>query len=1404
MDAVSICLKLDDVVIEGSVLARGSSLADRPRDASRLRVPVVSVQLLNTAVALAAAFDASRFSLVCDAEVAASWFEMSTLEERVALQPVPASAAAKWRRSASLRPATGPSATGPSATGPSVVLEEIRVALGQIITLVSAPLLRQVTCLYLAHDAVLQAADHSLASIPPPWSLLIRNTTSADLNLRQVGTSQCLHLPPRAEVAYIWGSVQQPLQLELQLGAAGPWATVAAPATRGGPPLPDGLADASAPPFHTVRLVSPAHTAYDCHVRFSTADGLARRMDICGAFKLVNRLSHANIFFRWALDDQGLPGPWSGDVPLGAATDETVLLPQGTDSPHVHVNLALSGTGDASGLEEPTQRLKYGRVALVSGARGLQQQYFFPCDSAGQAWVALLSSGDAATGANSVSLCLDPVVNIHNALDRPLRAVAVVEEDAQSGSPDAVVVLVEIDGDTYVVNAQEQGRAVTAAPAMVERSVVGAAATCGLLGLWRGKQAPLLWNQGAARAASPASDAPRSDKWVFHMTASPRGPWTLHVAPRVELLSQLPFDVELGTTEEEPAQRTEEGPGAQRLPLDDGPRAEPSPLLLAQGQRCHGSRLPLHWRRRQGAAPGAWHAFPRHPTEVDACSAMLDPSHSVVVQRQALQLPIAGVVRLVLRPSLVIENRLGEDLTVTWPTADAMQMRVAAGTTRAFCPARVLDVLRGHCAFELACGEAPGTAIQFPQNDHTEHAAAEGALRCGDRASFALAVRATLETQNASSLLVLGHCVSPPLCIENLTPHTLCCRLVPVAGHLGDAGDASSAVLQQGAAALEKHLAGWPHRRALPASVVAIASHSTAVLPHLLPASTGRGAAAESMGQRTGQGWTLLLVPAKDGQGDDFGPQVLQADAVDAAVLAMPLRMGCKRVEVAQVYRDGHVCVTIGSSNATLDLPAAAAQRGQALSATLTVQALAVSLVHACGDASSLGAALLGPWQPHRPEREIARLTLERVDVDMVASDVGASTLALRLGRCVLENRLASVSHASASSAETPQTRFEFATLAECPSARQMGRRRGAAEATESTALKLQCTWDPPTSQGVLVVRSAQLAMADWRLCCEDRLLGLGTELGQLATGALGPLLAAGRRVARDNAPDARTVGRAAPMLVVEELRISPLQAVLSIHAEVVMFLSVDDGRLGIGELVLSRRCFLNGSHLAEDLVSHYASEVVINAGRWKRREWGGGVEAPSRALLLLFFSCASFSFTFSFFPSTLGLTYAGPCLRLPGWLLTSLGLIGSPASLINHVTDGVRAFVYHATDRSAGENGTLGRVQRLGTGTQLLAQHMASGTLGTVVTMAKNFGRNVERLSLDTEHRASREEARRRSAQGVRAGFVEGLQGRRRGREKERVERDAVAFGRAVPTRLCHAMACHGMPPLRFDATDV
>lgn len=113
----------------------------------------------------------------------------------------------------------------------------------------------------------------------------------------------------------------------------------------------------------------------------------------------------------------------------------------------------------------------------------------------------------------------------------------------------------------------------------------------------------------------------------------------------------------------------------------------------------------------------------------------------------------------------------------------------------------------------------------------------------------------------------------------------------------------------------------------------------------------------------------------------------------------------------------------------------------------------------------------------------------------------------------------------------------------------------------------------------------------------------------------------------------------------------------------------------------------------------------------------------------------------------------------LLGWLLTSLGFLGSPASFAAHVSEGLRSLV-HSIVRGGRGQGLAARVRGVGMGTRVLAQHMAGGTLGSLVSIAKSLGRNAERLSFDAEHTTLRSEARRRPAAGAGTGFVQGLQG--------------------------------------------
>lgn len=85
------------------------------------------------------------------------------------------------------------------------------------------------------------------------------------------------------------------------------------------------------------------------------------------------------------------------------------------------------------------------------------------------------------------------------------------------------------------------------------------------------------------------------------------------------------------------------------------------------------------------------------------------------------------------------------------------------------------------------------------------------------------------------------------------------------------------------------------------------------------------------------------------------------------------------------------------------------------------------------------------------------------------------------------------------------------------------------------------------------------------------------------------------------------------------------------------------------------------------------------------------------------------------------------------GWLLGSLELIGSPGTFIQNVGRGLRDLVtlpYQGLTRSP-----TWFLLGIGQGTMSFMQHLSSGALGSVTSMASSISHNMERLSLDPHH---------------------------------------------------------------------
>ncbi len=119
---------------------------------------------------------------------------------------------------------------------------------------------------------------------------------------------------------------------------------------------------------------------------------------------------------------------------------------------------------------------------------------------------------------------------------------------------------------------------------------------------------------------------------------------------------------------------------------------------------------------------------------------------------------------------------------------------------------------------------------------------------------------------------------------------------------------------------------------------------------------------------------------------------------------------------------------------------------------------------------------------------------------------------------------------------------------------------------------------------------------------------------------------------------------------------------------------------------------------------------------------------------------------------------YISGMLFRAGWVVGSLEMIGSPVGLTRAVGDGIRDFVampYHGI-----LNGPWAFLRGFTHGSSSLVKHVSAGTLTSVTNFASSVSRNLDRLSLDSEHCQRNELARRSLPQGVGHGLINGLSG--------------------------------------------
>nr|XP_014343547.1 PREDICTED: vacuolar protein sorting-associated protein 13B [Latimeria chalumnae] len=121
-----------------------------------------------------------------------------------------------------------------------------------------------------------------------------------------------------------------------------------------------------------------------------------------------------------------------------------------------------------------------------------------------------------------------------------------------------------------------------------------------------------------------------------------------------------------------------------------------------------------------------------------------------------------------------------------------------------------------------------------------------------------------------------------------------------------------------------------------------------------------------------------------------------------------------------------------------------------------------------------------------------------------------------------------------------------------------------------------------------------------------------------------------------------------------------------------------------------------------------------------------------------------------------LAMHYAAGALFRAGWVVGSLEILGSPASLVRSIGNGIADFFrlpYEGLTRGPGAF-----VSGVSRGTSSFVKHISKGTLTSITNLATSVARNMDRLSLDEEHYNRQEEWRRQLPENLGEGLRQGL----------------------------------------------
>lgn len=134
-------------------------------------------------------------------------------------------------------------------------------------------------------------------------------------------------------------------------------------------------------------------------------------------------------------------------------------------------------------------------------------------------------------------------------------------------------------------------------------------------------------------------------------------------------------------------------------------------------------------------------------------------------------------------------------------------------------------------------------------------------------------------------------------------------------------------------------------------------------------------------------------------------------------------------------------------------------------------------------------------------------------------------------------------------------------------------------------------------------------------------------------------------------------------------------------------------------------------------------------------------VSANHTPLLFSRFEMKSLFTDPAFLAQLLAIHYAYSALMKVGWIVGSLDLIGSPASLIRNLGQGIADFFYLPYDGLT--RGPTAFVAGMTRGVSSFMSHISAGALTSLTNLASSISRNLDRLSLDQQYVRLQEQRR-------------------------------------------------------------